>query len=759
VPAVPQPSGASTSVPAFDYPEAERLDLIDEIHGTAVADAYRWLEDPEDPRTIAWTGRQDALYADWLERRLGFGAHDADADADGADVDDEGGSPRPVSPELPRLAARLCGRLAELADAGSVSVPVWRGGRYFLTRRGPSQEHPVLYVVDAHDARGTDRALIDPAALDPSGTTTLDGWFPSADGALLAYFLSAGGTERPLLRIMEVATGADVEGPIDGVGSRALAWFPDSTGFYYQRRPTPEQVAEGVSPVHRLVYLHRIGTPYAHDVLVSGPERGLLASRWYAPIVSPDGRWLCIEADRGLSNDVYLADLTASDPAKPEFTVVQVEVEARTDVVFGRDGRVYARTLRDAPNGRLCVIDPERPEYEHWHALLPEDPEAVLKDFAILDGDGMERPRLLALRSRHALSELVLYDLETGEPSPDADVHLPGLGTVQDVAGHPDGGSYAYVTYTDFRNPPRVYRLDARTGAVKQWPQVTGTDPLSESAASIGAAVHVDQVTYSSADGTEVRMFILSPTGRPDRPRPTILYGYGAHGHSSTPAFNPLRVAWVEAGGVYAIANIRGGGEEGEAWHRARMRENKRNTFADFHAVGDHLVHQGWTTGERLGVHGGSAGGRLVGMALTERPEAYAAVLCSAPQLDMIRAELAGAAALWTGEVGTVRDPEQFGWLIAQSPYHLVRAGTAYPAILLTVFEGDARVATWHARKFAAAIQHATSAARTERPILLRREADVGHVTRSASSSVAWWSEQLGFFAAQLGLTADDARS
>jgi len=702
-------------MPTFDYPEAERLDLIDEIHGTPVADPYRWLEDPEDPRTSEWIGQQDALYATWLGQQFGF---------DG----------------------QLRRRLTELADAGGISAPAWRGDRYFQTLRGPGADYPVLYTTGPD---GVTRALIDPAALDPSGTTTLDGWFPSADGALLAYFLSVGGTERPRLRVMEVASGKDVDGPIDHVGSRALAWLPDGTGFYYQRRPSPEQTAEGILPAHRLVYLHRVGTPSSDDVLISGPERGLPASRWYAPVISADGRWLYVVADRGSNNDVYLADLTACDPATPEFTVLQADADAATAPFSSRGDRIYALTRRHAPNGRLCVIDPQNPDYGHWHTLLPEDPEAVLKGFAILDGEGVERPQLLALRSRHALSELALYDLETGEPLAGTEVALPGLGTVQELTESPDGGPYAYFTYTDFRTPASVYRLDGRTGVMAQWAAVPGAASASEN------AVRVSDVSYHSPDGTEVRMFILSPTGRPDRPRPTILHGYGSHGNSRTPSFNPLQLAWVEAGGVYAIAKIRGGGEQGESWHRAGMRENKQSTFADFHAAGDHLVDQGWTTRDQLGIYGFSAGGQMVGVVLTQRPDAYRAALCSAGQADMIRAEMSGMAALWVSERGTARDPEQFGWLIAQSPYHMLRNGTAYPAILFTVFDGDARVAAWHARKFAAAVQHATSAARAERPILLRREANVGHTSRSASSLIALWTEQLGFFATQLGLTGD----
>ena len=704
---------------SLDYPPAERLDHADELHGTPVADPYRWLEDRQDPRTTEWLWRQDALYAAWLKQRP------------------------------PELAEPLRQRLAELAVAGSVSVPVWRGARYFLTRRGPGEEHPVLSVTDPNDHQ---RPLIDPAALDPTGASTLDGWFPSADGDLLAYLLSAGGSERPILRVMEVATGRQIDGPIERAASHALAWLPDGTGFYYQRRPTHEQIADGVLAVHLLVYLHRIGTSSADDVLISRPELDVPKTSWYVPYVSADGRWLRLDADWGSTVDIYLADLTANAPDAPRFVPFQVGAEGITKPVFGRDGRIYALTSTDAPNRRLCVADPEQPGYEHWRTFVPEDPESVLEDFAILDtngldGEGLDRPLLLALRSRHALSELALHDLETGEPVADSEIALPGLGSIKQLAEHPDGGPYAYFSYTDFLTPPSVYRLDGRSAAVERWaasPGVTAMSPAS--------ATRVNQVTYSSADGTVVRMFILSPSGQPDRPRPTILYGYGAHGSSRTPAFNPLQLAWVEAGGVYAVANIRGGGEEGEAWHRAGMREHRQNTFADFHAAADYLVQLGWTTRDRLGLHGGSAGGQLVGVALTQRPDAYAAVLCSAPMIDMIRAELFGPAALWIPERGSVRDPEQFGWLLAQSPYHLVRDGAAYPAVLLTVFTGDARVDPMHAYKFAAALQHATSAPLAERPILLRREDDVGHSTRSASRSVALWAEQLGFFADRLGL-------
>jgi prolyl oligopeptidase len=409
---------------------------------------------------------------------------------------------------------------------------------------------------------------------------------------------------------------------------------------------------------------------------------------------------------------------------------------------MGRDGRLYVLTGIGAPNRRLCVVSPGKPDPTRWHTLLPEHPQAVLASIAILDGPQLDRPLLLALRSRHAVSELTLHDLVTGELL--GPVPTPGLGTVKELREHPDGGPFAWFSYTDFGTPPSTYRFDARTREVTPWAPAPG--------AVTPKAVEARQVTYTSRDGTPVRMFILSPSGRPDRPRPAIVYAYGTFGHARTPAFDPFRLRWVEAGGVYAIANVRGGGEEGEAWHRAGMKEKRQNTFDDVHAAGDYLVQHGWTARERLGIHGGSAGGQVAAMALIQNPGAYAAALCSAPDLDLVRSELSGTGAIAVIEFGSARNPQEFTWLLAQSPYHHVQEGTRYPALLLTVFEADARVNPLHARKFAAALQHATSSPAGVKPILLRREHNVGHANRAISRSIPLWLDQIGFFARHLGL-------
>ena len=698
------------------YPQAERLQLVEEIHGHPIADPYRWLEDVDDPRTPAWTASQDALFAAASEGWLDAG----------------------------RLEAYRA-RLAALADAGYAGPPSWRGERSFYLRREPGQEHSVLLTADAD---GSERVLVDPGALDPAGTTTLDEYRPSPDGSLLAYQLSEGGTEEALLRVMDVASGEPVDGPIDRSRYTDIAWLPDGKSFYYTRRLAPDLVPEDETQFHRRVYLHRLGADPSEDALVFGD--GLEKTNYYGADVSPDGRWLIVSAQRGTApdNNVYVADLTASAPEQPIFLTVQEDVVGATFTHVGRDGRFYLHTRRDAANGRLCVADPDGLAYERWRDVLPEDPDAVLSDFAVLDGDELERPLVLAVYERDAISELHLFDLESGDRL--AEIPLPGPGSVYSLSEHRDGGPRAWFGYTDFTSPAHALVFDARTRELSTWAESPGGLELEP--------LHVRRVQYPSKDGTAIQLTILSGAAEPDAPRPTILYGYGGFNVSLSPSFHALQQAWVEAGGVYAIANLRGGGERGETWHHAGMFGNKQNVFDDFHAAGDWLVESGWTDRDRLGISGGSNGGLLVGATLTQRPDAYRAVVCSAPLLDMLRYELFGLGASWNVEYGSASVPEEFEWLLGYSPYHHVHEGTLYPATLFTIFDGDTRVDPLHARKLAAALQHATTADLAGRPILVRREEKVGHAGRSVSRFIPLWLDELSFFAAQLGLEGAPGR-
>ncbi len=698
-----------------DYPEAERLDIVERLPESSpaydVADPYRWLEDPASQASARWTGEQDALFA----------------------------AASPQWSGRPHLRERV----AALLRAGVIGSPTWRGGRQFLMRRLPDQEHAVLLTIDPPEAGGAERVLLDPMAVDPTGATTLDAWQPSKEGDRLAYQLSEGGREESVLRVMDVATGEIVDGPIDRARYSPVAWLLGGQAYYYVRRLDPSLVPDDEEQFHRRVWLHQVGTDPEHDVMVFG--EGLDPLNYYGVHCSWDGRWLSVTASSGTAprTDAWLADLAATGPERPDFTVVQSGVDAQTSLFVSRDGRAYVSTDRDAPRGRLAVVDPADPAVENWVDLLPEDPEAVLEDFAILDGpelgdDGV----LLAAWTRHAVSEVTVHDLATGARR--GSLELPGIGTIGGLGERPDGGHESWFGYTDSRTPSSVLHYDATTGAITSWAEAPGTVEVPPLSSRL--------VEYPSKDGTTVRMLVLSTADAPDRPRPTILYGYGGFGIPLGPGYSAGVLAWVEAGGVYATAQLRGGGEEGEQWHRDGMMANKQNVFDDFHAAAEHLISTGWTTPDQLSISGGSNGGLLVGAALTQRPDLYRAVVCSAPLLDMVRYELFGLGATWAEEYGTASDPEQLGWLLGYSPYHRVVDGTPYPAVLFTIFEGDTRVDPMHVRKFAAALQHASSADPATHPVLVRLEKDVGHGGRAISRSVELSADTLAFLAHHLDL-------
>jgi prolyl oligopeptidase len=592
----------------------------------------------------------------------------------------------------------------------------------------------VLYT---RDGDGPETVLLDPMAADPSGLTTLDAWYPDKEGRQLAYQMSTGGDEEALLRVLDVETGAIVDGPIDRGRYTGVAWLPGGKAFYYVRRLPPDQVPADETQYHRRVYLHVLGTSAEQDTLIFGEGRHQ-ADNYHAS-VSRDGRWLVISASRGTAsrNDVWIADLNASPAEAPALRVVIEGADAQTSLHVGRDGLLYVFTDLGTPRRRLAICDPESPDPAGWRDLLTEDPEAVLRDYTILDG--LDQPVLLAAWTRHAVGEITVHDLVTGARR--STVELPGLGSVSGLRGRPEGGHEAWFGYTDFTTPSMVLSYDALTGNVTTWASPPGEVPAVD--------VTAEQVSYESKDGTIVRMMVLAPRSGAGKPRPTVLYGYGGFNVSQTPAYSASILAWVAAGGVWAIANLRGGSEEGEQWHRAGMLDRKQNVFDDFHAAAARLVSGGWTTHQQLAIYGGSNGGLLVGAALTQWPDMFAAVVCSAPLLDMVRYERFGLGQLWNVEYGTAADPVELGWLLGYSPYHRIRPDTAYPAVLFTVFGNDSRVDPLHAYKMCAALQHATV---SERPVLLRAEANVGHGARAVSRSAELSADILAFVAWQTGL-------
>ena len=612
--------------------------------------------------------------------------------------------------------------------------------------------------------------LLDPVALDPAGLTTLDGWIPDHEGRLLAYQLSAGGDEQSVLHVLDVTTGRDVEPPIDRCRYSDVAWLPGGQEFFYVRMVAPDEVPPGEQAFHRRIWRHRVGAPTDTDVLVEGP--GLYEQHnYYGVDVSDDGRWLIVTANVGTArrDSLWIADLHGADPGvHGALTPVLTQADdVRCSAWVERDGRLYLLTTDGAPRFRLAVADPATPGREHWRELVAEDPDSVLEGVGWLQPAGSADPAdgLLALiRSRHATAEVTLHERDG---TPRAVVPLPGLGALAGVTSadpaSPAQRGRLWIGWTDLVTPQQVLRFDLATGE-------TVLDEAAPGAVAV-PPVRIEQREVTSADGTTVRMFVVSPAdGR--GPRPALLTGYGGFGIHPEPAYNSSALAWVGAGGVYALASLRGGGEEGEAWHRAGNRDAKQNVFDDFHAAAQALVDAGDTTADQLAILGGSNGGLLVGAALTQRPDALPG------------RRLLGAAARHGPLRAVLPRPH-----LERRVRHRRRPGRAgLAAVLLPLppragghrLSGGAvhRLRLRHPRRPAARPQDVRGPAARDgglrgsfetpwrasprsglrktladtRPVLLRRETDVGHGARSVSRSIALGVDQLSFLAAHTGL-------
>jgi len=689
------------------YPSIPAADTVDVLHGITVADPYRALEDPGAEVTERWCEAQDELFATWFE-------------ADGTRT---------------RWRERFAARVRELLP-GFVGLPAPRGGRLFCERRQPDEDHPMLLV--------NGRVLVDPSAMSADHTTTLDGWWPSPDGDRLAYVVSEGGTEEALLRVIDVETGHLLDGPIVCGRGVDLAWIPGGEEIVYVRRLGDGQRPEGEEQFHRRVWRRRLGTAVAEDLMMFGEGRDKTA--YYGVDVSRDGRWVVVTVSLGTAprNDVYIGELPVS--GVPTWAVVQEDEDVLTYPHVGFDGRLYLMTDRDAPRWKLAVARPDRPGRADWSDLVPES-DGVLESFALTDD------AVVVCRTRDVAAELSVVDRLTGDPI--GPLVLPGLGGAA-VTSRPEGGGDVWVSYGDHLTPPSVLHADlAGVGGpsgrpapggplvLRPWADPPGRVPL--------AGAWARRVWVSSDDGTRVPMFLIA-AGDPGRRRATVLYGYGGFDVALSPAYSATAAAWVEAGGVWAIANLRGGSEFGESWHRAGMRARKQNVFDDFAACARWLVAEGWAEPARLGIYGGSNGGLLVGAAMTQHPDQFAAVVCSAPLLDMVRYERFGLGITWNDEYGTADVAEELAWLLAYSPYHHVVDGVGYPATLFTVFDADTRVDPLHARKMCASLQASTAAGIDEAPILFRREARVGHATRSVGRTTALSADILAFLADRLAL-------
>jgi prolyl oligopeptidase len=669
----------SSSVAAAKPPISTRKDdVVDHLHGVDVPDPYRWLENADAPEVERWTEAQNAVTRRALDR-------------------------------VPGRAA-LESRFWQLYEIGSVGVPVSRalpGGksrRYFYTRRDGKQNQPVLYVREG--AGGADRTLVDVNAERADGTRALDWWYPSDDGALVAYGVSDDGSEESVLRVRDVAAGKDRADQIPRTRSCSVAWTPDRRGFYYTRYPAPGEVPAAEEKYHRAVFHHRLGDDPAKDRKLFGDGRD--KTDWPGVDLSPDGRWLAITVSQGWSrSEVYVVDLRAG--GKP--VAVAAGEDARFAVVEVLDDRLYLFTTSGAPRGRLVSVDPARPERARWRELIKQSDE-VLTDIAYFRGG------LAVASMQDAALRLRLY---SDDGAPRGDIPLPGLGALAGLAGTRDVPEISYG-FTSFFVATEIFRVD-----------VSATAPLSESWRRLQAPIdpasfEVERVMVTSRDGTRLPLFLAHRKGaKRDGKQPALLTGYGGFDHSMLPTWTPSAIPFLEAGGTYALAVLRGGGEYGEDWHKAGMLGRKQNVFDDFIAAAEWLIANRITSAAHLAISGRSNGGLLVGAALTQRPELFRAVVCGVPLLDMLRYHHFRIAALWIPEYGSPDDPAAFRWLRAYSPYHQVRDGVAYPAVLLHTAASDTRVDAMHARKMTARLQAASPGARTSRPVLLREESHAGH--------------------------------
>lgn len=690
-------AGAAAVSGGSAAPVTRRVEVVEAVHGVAVADPYRWLEDAGDPEVQAWMTAQNAHARAALDALLG--------------------------------RAALGERLRALAYVDQVSAPVVRGGRWFYVRRHADREKAIVYWRAGEGA--AERVLLDPNAMGDGENISLGTWVPSWDGRRVAYAIRENNADEATLYVMEVESGAvSAVDVIPGAKYASPQWTPDGSGFYYTWLPVDESIPVAERPGHATVRFHRLGADPAKDAVIH-PALGD-PTRFISPALSRDGRWLFLYKWHGWSSvEIMLRDLR--DPAWTEFRPFFSSEESQAYVIAW-DGFFTIATNEGAPRWRVLRAPYEKPGREHWVEVVAEQPDAVIDGVQIVGG------HLVLSLLREAASALEVRTLDGKRVR---SVALPGIGAASGMSGEPDS-PVAWFEYESFTAPTQVYETHVGTGETKLWAEVKL--PIDPSGFS------VERTWYTSKDGTRVSMFVVAPKGmRRDGSTPFVLYGYGGFQVSLTPAFSSTLYPWLEAGGGYAVAHLRGGGEYGEAWHRAGMRAEKQNVFDDYLAAADHLVAEGYTKPERLAAYGRSNGGLLVGAAMTQRPEAFGAVVCGVPLLDMVRFHRFGSGQTWTSEYGSAEDAAMFAALYAYSPYHRVEAGARYPATLFLSADNDDRVDPLHARKMAAALQHAVAG---RVPVLLRIEREAGHggADRTAQR-VAEATDLWAFLMDRLGVT------
>ncbi len=693
----------SHSALAVEYPATPRGAVVDDYFGTKVADPYRWLEDSDSAQTATWVAAQNAV-------------------------------------SLPLLAAlpereKIRKRLSELWNFERYGLIEKTAGRYFYLKNDGSQNQSALWVEDAAGAKP--RLLLDPNLLAADGTVALTQYQASPDGRWLAYATAAAGSDWNEFRIRQVADAKDSAEVLGRIKFSGITWTEDSKGFLYSRYPPPPPGQAGGTfddLANQKLYYHRVGTPQAQDILVfETPDQ----PQWgFQSQLSDDGRYLVVLIWKGSASEyrVVLKDL--GDPQAPKLdapvSVLVEPFEAEYDLIGSRGSRLYFRTTLGVERGRIIAIDVTKPQREHWQTIVAEQADTLQS--AQFAGAG-----IVALYMHDATSRLLRFDLD-GKPQ--GEIALPGIGSIPDLSlgglqlsANP-GDDELFFGFTSFAQPQANYRVDLKTGAsTAMQPLKLGFDPDD---------YVTEQVFYPSKDGTRIPMFISYKKGlKRDNNNPTHLYGYGGFEISLMPAFKVANLVWMEMGGVFAQANLRGGGEYGRAWHEAGTLARKQNVFDDFAAAGKYLISNGWTRSTQLGISGRSNGGLLVGATLLQHPGLFAAALPAVGVMDMLRYHKFTIGWAWAGDYGTSDTKEGFAYLYPYSPVHNIRKGTKYPATLITTADHDDRVVPGHSFKFAAALQQAQAG---DAPVLIRIDVKAGHgAGKPVSKLIEEDADQLAF--------------
>ncbi len=655
----------------FEYPVAHKGDVVDDYHGTQVADPYRWLEDPDSDDTCAWVAAQNEI----------------------------------TYPYLASLPARdrIEKRLTELWDYPKYGAPFERGGRYFFSKNDGLQNQSVIYVQESLDAEP--RVLFDPNTLSEDGTIALGGMSISDDGKRMAWATNISGSDWRTWYVRNIDTGEDLGDKVEWSKFSGASWDEKGEGFYYSRYDTPVEGSEleDANYFQKLCY-HKVGTPQSDDVLVY--ERSDEKEWGFGGGVTESGDYLLISVWKGTSPMNLFFYKSLRDPKAP---VVELINEFEADYSFvGHDGGVfYMTTDLDAPRKKLIAIDTAAPAKSNWKTLVPES-DITLQGMGMINGD-----EFVGSYMKDAHDVVYRFDIHGNRIG---ELALPGIGSVGGVGGERTD-TETFYTFTSFLYPPTIFKYDFKTGV---------SSVFREPEIDIDLSGYVtDQVFYPSKDGTLIPMFIVHKKGIAlDGTNPTLLYGYGGFNVSLTPYFSISRLAWVEMGGVFALANLRGGGEYGEDWHQGGMLKNKQNVFDDFIAGGEYLIAEGYTSKARLACQGGSNGGTLVGAVVNQRPDLWAAAMPAVGVMDMLRFHLFTIGWAWVSDYGSSEDPDMFPTLYSYSPYHNLTDGTEYPAVLITTADHDDRVVPGHSFKYAARIQEAQGG---KNPVLVRIETKAGH--------------------------------